>query len=117
MTTELDRVEAKVRETLDDLAQYEPDQIAAKLKRAGMLWCGSPRDSACPVHHYLEARLRKAGLLEYVVGLFVYSSVVAVAAPTSDGRMGRREIRTPASVWDFIRRYDRDDYQQLERTG
>ncbi len=117
MSAELERAVTVVREASDDLAGLTPDQIAAKLKKAGMLWCGpgeQKRSQSCPIHHWLEARLRAAGLLEYVVDLFVYREDVTAVVPTSDGRMGRCEVRTPAPVSEFIDQYDEGRYEHLE---
>ncbi len=60
MTTERQRAETIIRDALDELGQYQPDEIAQRLAAEGMLWCRELRKTSCPVHRYLVARLRDA---------------------------------------------------------
>ncbi len=111
MTAELERVVTVVRDALAELGQYEPDQIAEKLRAEGMLWWCNPRGRAisCPIHHYLEARLEAQGLDHFVVNVVVTAPYVTL--PT---RSDRSIVWNPQPVAEFIQKYDQGRYEHLE---
>ncbi len=113
MMTELERVLTVIREALADLAHPISDQIAEKLKKAGMLWCGpGEREQSCPLHHYLESRLIAHGLEG--ISLSVSPNDVSVIIPTPDGLNSLILQPFPQSISQFVYRYDRGDYRHLE---
>ncbi len=111
--TELQRAETIIRDALADLTHLTPDEIAEKIAADGMLWCDPwRRPMACPIHHYLEARLVAHGLGG--IGMSVGTGEAVAIIPTPDGQRGRIVQPFPQSVSQFIHRYDRGDFKHLE---
>ncbi len=112
MTTEQERVVTVVRDALDDLAQYEPDEIVEKLKHEGMLWHDPGRRStSCPIHHWIMARLKAHGFDRFDYYVAVGTEAVRNLTTTQGER-----IPLPEPVAKFIGRYDRGDFKHLEGT-
>ncbi len=117
MTTERQqRAETVIRDALDELGQYQPDEIAVKLRAEGMLWCGPKhRAASCPIHHYLTARLLAHSLEGITLSVGPDEAVAVV--PMYSGRRGRNSLIVqplPKPVSQFVYKYDRGDYKHLE---
>ncbi len=114
MTTELERAVTIIREALADLAQYDPDEIAEKLRAEGMLWCDPEhRATSCPIHHWLEARLIAYRLGWFAANMIVVPTYVSLPAP-APAPMYQTTVGNSPSVQRFIEQYDRGDYRHLE---
>ena len=67
---------------------------------------------ACPIHHWLEARLVAHGFEG--IGMSVGTGEAVAIIPTPDGERGRIFVPFPQSVSQFIHRYDFGLYKHLE---
>ncbi len=115
MTTEqLQRADTIIRDALADLAELAPDQIAAKLAAAGMLFCGAgARTRSCPIHHWTTSRLAAHGLIRVAATLRVGRNEVFVHKPKPTAHR-LVTVQVPVPVAEFIDRYDRGDYNHLK---
>ncbi len=99
---------AIIREALNELAEYGPNQIAEKIAAAGMLWCETSHLAiACPIHHWLQARLEAHGLED--VSMYVGPDDVVIP----DG-LNSHVMPLPEPVATFLFRFDRSDYRDME---
>ncbi len=117
MTTELAQAETVIRDALNELAQYEPDQIAEKLRAAGMLTCDHRRrTTSCPIYQYLKPRLVAHGLHQFAEYMAVAPGYVLMVDlyPEHDPAARKRTILPiPEPVTFFIDKFDAGDYDHI----
>ena len=107
-----------IRSVVAEYNTYTPDEIAHKLAAEGMMWCDRnprvDRSTNCPMHHLFITRLQAAGVEPDPRDITVYGSSAWVSWRLGRGVSAIIDYGPISPITEFIRAFDRYDYDHLE---